>query len=196
MKKTLLIALLLVNSAFAEQLTGFMGIPFGASKSELKAFYRTKQPESQIYSEDVRSIIFTNVTFGGRQTEGIVFGLTDSSKFHTAAALIKPAFESDIFDLYYKIVGEINIKYHYRDSQTESWKYPYDENDKYTHGTTAIKMNKGTLQTLWYFPVENGEKNVIEVTITDALWVKICYQNGNMINDVVVKDIMKNSADY
>lgn len=196
MKKTLLVALLLVNSAFAQQLTGIMGIPFGTSKSQIKSYFNSKQPQNKIYSDNNRDITFTNVKFGTRETEGIIFGLNDSSKYHTAVVLIKPSSESDIYDLYDKIVEEINAKYHYRDSQTEFWRYPYDSDDKYTYGITAIKMDKGVFQTAWLFPVENSENDIISVEITTAVWVKITYQNGNMIKEVVAKNNAKNSADY
>lgn len=196
MKKTILFMLLMVNIATAEELNGIMGIQFGSSKATVKAQFMAKQPEATIYTDKPKTLTFQDTKFGGRKSLGIIFAFTDDDKLHTIIVLIDPEFESKAFSLYDEINQEINEKYHTYDKQWEDYTYPYDKSDRYSHGVTALKIGKLDVATTWNFPDSTGEDNVIQTTITSNISVKITYQNGYLINQVVSKNKEKNSADY
>lgn len=196
---TLLLTFLFVNS-FSQQLTGFMGIPFGSSKSELKRSFMEKNGEATIYTDKPDVLTFENVRFGGRQTIAIIFAFTDDDKFHTAIVLLDNETDEMVFNIYDDVVDDINKKYHYRDGNVENWLYPYSASDKYNHGTTAMKLGKCKLQSIWSFdvndPSSEDDDNVISVESTKTCKVKISYQSGILINQVVNSKKQKNSQDY
>lgn len=201
MKKMLLIivAMLTISSANAENtLNGFMGIPFGTSKSEIVRLFKEKQPKSTIHTDDGKVLTFTDCQFAGRNAIAIVFALNDQSQVHTVTVLLDNK-DYEVWTVFDEVVSDIESKYKPRTGEYENWSYPYDKNDKYTHGITALKVNKLKKAAYWYFPVETGnsdDDNVINVTINDNCHVKIIYQNGVMINQVVEKNKQKNSKDY
>lgn len=184
----------------AQELTGFMGIPFGSTKTEIKSTFLSKNPNAKIHTDDTKSLTFTDFTFGGRKAIAVIFAINGEGKMHTAIVLLNNDNDDDVFDLYDGVVSDINNKYHYRDIDNEIWKYPYDKSDKYQHGTTAMKSGKCTLQSMWYFdvndPSSHDDDNIIAVENTESCSVKITYQNGIMISDVVSKNKEKNSQDY
>jgi len=201
MKKLLLFILTIFTlNVNAQGLTGFMGMPFGSSKEEIKKTFLSKNPDAKIYADKSNTITFTDCVFGGRKTLGIIFGLNDNGQLHTVVVILENENENDVFDLYDNVVSDVNNKYHYRDINNEIWKYPYDKNDKFQHGTTAVKLGKCTLQSMWYFnvndPSTHDDDNIIAVEVVESCTVKITYQNGIMINDVVEKNNAKNSQDY
>jgi hypothetical protein len=196
MKKTIVILLLTISNAYGQNLNGFMGFPFGTSKNQIKTEFKAKQPSATIYTDEKKTLTFTDAKFGGREAIGIVFAFTDDSKLHTAVVLLEPEFPDKVFTLYDEIITDINTKYHYYDNQNEDWTYPYDKSDKYQHGVTALKLGKLDASTMWKFPTTDGEDNVIQVSITSSAFVKISYQDGNLINQVVSKNKEKSSADY
>lgn len=197
----ILITIILFNlSTNGQELTGFMGIPFGTSREEIKKTFLSKNPNSKIYTDKPGTLTLTDFTFGGRKALAVVFGLNDQNQMHTAIVLLENNNDDDVFELYDNVVTDINNKYHYRDVNNEVWRYPYTITDKYTYGVSAIKMGKCLYQSMWYFdvndPTTHDDDNVIEVEITESCSVKISYQDGLMIDQVVIKNNEKNSQDY
>lgn len=195
------ISILLINiTSNAQELTGFMGIPFGTKRDEIKKLFLTKSPNSTIYTDKPGTLTFRDLQFGGRKAYAVVFGLNSEDEFHTAVVLLENNNDYEVFDLYDNVVADINNKYHDRDVDNELWRYPYDKSDKFNHGVTAIKTGKCQLQSMWFFDVNNplsqDDDNVIAVENTESCTVKISYQNGLMINEVETKNKQKNSQDY
>lgn len=202
MKKIILFILTIVTiNVNAQELNGFMGIPFGSAKEEVKKTFMSKNPNSKIYTDKPGTLTMTDFTFGGRTAVAVVFGFGESDKMHTAVVLLENSNGDDyVFELYENVVKDINNKYHYHDINNEMWKYPYDKSDKFNHGATAIKLGKCELQSMWYFdvndPTTHDDDNIIAVENTQSCTVKISYQNGLLINEVVSKNNEKNSQDY
>lgn len=202
MKKIILFILTIITiNVNAQELNGFMGIPFGSSNEEIKKTFLSKNPTAKIYTDKPTTLTFTDFTFGGRKAAAVIFGLTDDSKMHTAVVLLENNNGDDyVFELYDNVVTDINQKYHYSDVTNEIWKYPYDKSDKFNHGVTAVKTGKCVLQSMWYFDVNDpnthDDDNIIAVENTQSCLVKITYQNGLMISDVENKNKEKNSKDY
>jgi len=202
MKKLLfsLLFTLLCVTSFSQQLTGFMGFQFGITKSELKTKFMSKNPLATVYTDKPEVLTFENVSFGGRKAIAIIFAFTDDDKFHTGIVLLDNETEDMVFNIYDEIVQDVNTKYHYRDDKVEYWAYPYSASDKYNHGTTAMKIGKCRLQSIWRFdvndPSSTDDDNVISVETTKSCNVKIAYQNGILINKVVSVKKEKDQQDY
>lgn len=202
MKKILfyLLFTFICTTTFSQQLNGFMGIPFGTPKSELKSKFMSKNPSATIYTDKPEVLTLENVSFGGRKAIAIIFAFTGDDKFHTGIVLLENETEDMVFDMYDEIVQDINIKYHYRDDKLEYWAYPYSASDKLNHGTTAIKLGKCKLQSIWKFDVNDStsteDDNVISVEVTKSCNIKIAYQNGILINQVVSVKKEKDQQDY
>lgn len=187
-------------SSYAQELTGFMNIPFGTKREDIKKSFLSKNPNSTIFTDKPGTLTFKDFTFGGRKAFAVVFALNSNDEFHTAVVLLENDNPYNVFDLYDNVVSDINEKYHFKDVDNELWRYPYDKSDKYDHGVTAIKTGKCTLESMWYFdvndPSTHDDDNVIAVENTESCTIKITYQNGIMINEVVSKNKEKNSQDY
>lgn len=196
MKKAILIFLLSVNYVFAQPLTGIMGVPFGSSKADVKAIMKSKYPDADLIQDLSTVLTYTGIKFAGKQTIGIIFSFNFEDHFHTSKVLLSTDIDEKVMDIYEGVVSDIDEKYHRHDHQIEKWSYPYDSSDRNNHLVTAIKMNKLTCQTLWKFPIEGKEDNMIEVTINNKCSVVITYQDGDLITSVVKKNKEKNSQDY
>mgnify|MGYP003344029859 CR=1 FL=1 len=140
-----------------------------------------------------------NVKFAGRKCLGIIFGLNKNGRYHTVLVLLDNE-EYEVFTVYDEVVADLNKKYHYMDSQTEDFKSPYEKGDKYQHGVTALKVHKLDLKTYWLFPAgdpsSTDDDNSIDVVATDGCNVRIRYQSGAMINQVIEDNSRENSKDY
>ena len=182
-----------------DSLTGFWGMPFGCSKQHIKEVIMSKFPNAKIYSDKDGVITFTNVKFGGRDCIGLTFGVTDAQGMHTAVVGIDNE-DYDVFSVYDDVVSDIDSRYHYHDKQYENWKSPYDKSDKSSYGQTALKLHKLDMLTFWNFSAgdlsNNDDDNYIEVSATEGCNVRIKYQNGVLINQVVSNNKAKTQADY
>lgn len=202
MKKTILLCTLtalMTSLVYGQDLTGFMGIPFGTNKAQLKTIIKAKFPASTIETDDEKTLSFNNTSFGGRKAVLLLFGLNSNQDYHTAVVLLEPEFESGVFSLYDDVVSEVTGKYGEPGDVLENYLYPYDKSDKYSHGVTALKTGKLDMASLWTFPandVGSGDDNVIQVKITPRAFVKISYQDGKLINAVVEAKEQKAKQDY
>lgn len=202
MKKLFLLMMLMTIcvSSFSQQLNGFMGIPFGTPKAELKEKFMAKNQTATIYTDKPDILTFENARFGGRNAIAIIFAFTNDGKFHTGIALLENETEDMVFNMYDEIVQDVNTKYHYRDDKLDYWAYPYSASDRYNHGVTAMKLGKCKLQSIWRFdvndPSSTEDDNVISVETTKSCNIKVAYQNGIMINQVLSSKKEKDSQDY
>lgn len=203
MKKAILALLLFISfyakSQGTDSLNGFLGIPFGSNKQQIKSTIQAKFPSAKIYEETEKKIVYDNIQFAGKNCLAMYFALNSEGRLHTAVVLLDNQ-DHEAFSLYDAIVLDLDKKYHYHDSQYENWSYPYDKSDRDQHGITALKVHKLKIMSFWNFaaadPNTTDDDNIIQVTITDGCNVKLSYQNGAMINEVVEKNNANNSKDY
>ena len=64
-----------------------------------------------------------------------------------------------------------------------------------------VKNDRVTMQSLWAFdtrntPSNDEDDNNISVMVTDDCVVKVTYQDGVLIDEVIEKQKAKNSQDY
>lgn len=198
---TFLLLFFAINISLGQNRTmnSVMGIPFGSTKAEVKAALIEKQPGIKIREESANMIIYDKGKFGGRESFSFLFKFTDSGKLHTAIILIDPVYCSKVHEIYDDIVSDINEKYYVSDLQVERYKYPYDKSDR--ENTMVITGGYATIHTIWSFdmpstPSNTDDDNAIMVEITSNCIIKIAYQDGVLIDEVVNKQKQQNSKDY
>lgn len=189
------------NLSFSQtkEMKGLMGISFGATKAEVKSIIQSKQPTIKIDNEKAETITYKGLMFGGRKTFATVFKFTDNGKFHTAVMLIDPDLPTKTYDLYDEIVSDINEKYYSCTHTVEKYKYPFDKSDR--DNMSALKGGYVTMYSLWYFdnlntPDNESDDNAILVEVLPSYLIKVSYQDGVLIDEVVAKQKQQNSSDY
>jgi hypothetical protein len=183
----------------SKEMNSVMGIPFGSTKAQVKAAMSQKQPGIKIREEKSNIVIYNDGKFGGRSAFSFLFKFTDSDKLHTAIVLLDPVYCSQVHELYDGIVSDINGKYYVSDLSIERYKYPYDKSDR--ENTNVITGGYATIHTIWTFDMANtpdntDDDNGIMIEITNNCIVKVSYQDGVLIDEVVNKQKEKNSKDY
>jgi hypothetical protein len=169
MKKTLLIALLLIPFLGMSQTTkpieGFLGIKFGTSKADLLAAMKAKEASLDA-SSTTDDLYFTHVSLGHRATDFIRVRLFND-KVYFAAMVFSPENDASTLGYYAGLVNDISDVYG-KGKPTIDFKAPY----KYGDGdeTTAIFSSEGKMFTNW----QSGS-NSIQVTITTKLKVILFY---------------------
>lgn len=180
-------------------MSSFMGIAFGSTVAEAKAAFLAKQSNAKTEREDKQFLTFKDVKFGGRDAFAIVMKFSEEGKLHTAVVLMAPDECIESYKLYDDVVSDINDKYYKSDVVVEQFKYPYERKDR--ENTTALKNGYATFNTLWTFdtrntPNDSEDDNAILIEILKSCIVKISYQDGVLIDEIVLKNKEKNSADY
>jgi hypothetical protein len=187
---TFISALWFTASAQVLEIKGGLGLDFGSTKSSAKLMMKSKHPDVRFDEEKPNVIYYVGGQWIGK-TAGIwAFQYTDSNELHTICVFTEPENESGIYDLYESVVKDLSTKYGDPTDVIETWKYPYEQKDKYTHGTTALRTGKATMMTYWQSinPKSNGDvNNTILVEITTTLDVKVTYQDGLRIKEVTKK---------
>ena len=195
MKKTLLIALLLIPFLGISQTTkpidGFLGIKFGSSKATVITALKTKGAILDKEDSKADELIFTNVKLGQRGAEALyVFFVSD--KVYAAAFDFKPDDRPTTVGYYSRLVDDINGVYG-SGKPYKHFKTPYEEGD----GAEIVALQSGYAQmfTDW----ESG-KNSIQVSIKhdndDDLYILLRYEDGVLSEAANAKEKAKDKADY
>ena len=184
-------ALWLNSNAQTLELKGGLGVNFATKKDSVRLMMKTKHPDATFDEEKNNVLYYQGGTWLNRKTSLWAFCFTPSTKLHTMMVFVTPSLDSKAFDLYDDVVSDLKTKYGEPTGVIENWKYPYDEDDKYSHGTTAAKLGKVTLMTYWKFPNSNGivgdESNTILVELDTSLDTKVKYQDGILIKEAISK---------
>jgi hypothetical protein len=188
-----------ISQGQSKEMNSVMGIPFGSTRAQVKAAMSQKQPGIKIREEKSNIVIYNDGKFGGRSAFSFLFKFTDSDKLHTTIILLDPVYCNQVFELYDGIVSDINQKYYVSDFVVERYKYPYEKSDR--ENTNVITGGYATINTIWTFDMPNtpdstDDDNAIMIEITNGCIVKVSYQDGVLIDEVVNKQKEKNSKDY
>ncbi len=191
MKKLLLGAALLLNfTVNAQNLNGCMGINFGDSKQSVRTTMGTK-PGFEFYKEnsETNTVSYMNGTFAGHKAIGGVMHFY-KDELHTITILLDVDQEPRATELYYEVINELKTKYNVTPEQAHYFKYPYTEGDGHT--ITALKRGYADMITLFKF----DDGNVISVSITSSISIKIAYQNTRIAGLAIDENNQKRSNDY
>lgn len=187
--------------AQSNMMTSVLGIELGSKKQDVRTILATKQPESKVYSQTDISISYEGIKWGEYETLLVIFQFSDSDQLHTVMIFVDPSTCPKVFSLYDDIVETLTERYHSPNKNYENYSYPYSRSDKYTYGETMVKSGKASLGSLWSFdnrntPGDPEDDNNISVFVTQECSVKITYQEGVIIDEVIAKKKAKESKDY
>jgi len=185
MKKLLLLLVLIANVATAQvsdTLSGFLGVPFGASKAEVKQFISkngatiSSETENSIYIINLKQVLTSStVTIA-------MFKFTNDDKMVSGSMLVEPATDPLAINVYDGIVSKLSSKYGEGDESVDA-KYPYSKEDKTR--ISAIMGGYVAVETTWNLndsDPANSIKNTITVRITDSPKVFVKMENTKLYN--------------
>ena len=189
MKKIIFIWLLLFFSTtcFARELNGFLGMPFGSDEKTVQSVMEKKGSTLDFKHIKVDSFIMDGGMFAGRQIDFILFGFIDK-KLYTANAYLKTNDKVNIQDFFDSLRKELDEKYGESDYY-RVFTRPY--NDGEGDELQAIEGGFAEIKSYWIF--DNG--NAITIKITKDLDIKLVYQDGKLIDQVIEKQKKKNKND-
>lgn len=176
MKKTLLIALLLVPffgiSQTKKTIDGFLGIKFGTTRLAVIAAMKAKGATLDKENTNKETLAFNNVKLGSRRADGLFVYLTNGVAYSALFVFI-PSDEPQIMEYYYGMVNDLNTVYG-DGKQTKNIKEPYEDGDG--HEVIAIQGGYSKYYTTW-----NSGENWAQVSIDNkmsSLSVLLQYEDG------------------
>ena len=199
MKKVLLLLVLATNVATAQvtdTLSGFLGIPFGSSKKEVKenilknGAVISEETSDNLYVKNIKQVI-TN-----QDVSMAMFRFTDDDKLFSGSMLVEPSSIPSSVDVYETIVSKISLKYGEGNEFVDA-KYPYSESDKTR--ISAIMSGYVSVSTTWKIndtDPNNSEKNRIVVRITKTPSIFVMMQNEKLFNIYMKKLEEKQKNSY
>ena len=183
MKKLLLLLVLATNVATAQvsdTLTGFLGVPFGASRQQVKAYILkngatiSEESTDAVYVKNISQVITS-------QTVSIaMYRFTSNDKMFSGSMLVEPPNTPSAIDVYESIVSKISLKYGEGEEIVDA-KYPFSEADK--NKVSAITGGYVSVATRWDINdinPENKIKNKIVVRITKTPSIFVMMQNEQL----------------
>jgi hypothetical protein len=193
MKKTLLIALLLIPflgiSQTIKPIDGFLGIKFGSSRAVVSAALSAKGGTLDKKETTPEALVYNNIKLGHRATGAFVVKFIDG-KAYEADFLFEPGQEAHTLEYYFELVSDINENYGKGDSKA-TFKDPYNNEDPDNIKINAITHGNAAYDTYW-----QSNNNVIHATIDETLDVILVYQNGALADVVTSKEKAKEKSDY
>jgi len=192
MKKTLLIALLLISflgfSQTTKPIDGFLGIKFGSSRTVVLAAVRAKGGEIDKSYNDADALVFDNVNLGHRTADVLIVKFIDNKSFD-AEFDFKPEVEAKVISDYDDLVTDLTEVYG-KGQDTKNYTLPYKEGD----GETLLGLSAGKIDfnTLWLA----DNKNALEVSISTDMQVELTYQDSKLFDEAVARQKSKDKADY
>lgn len=183
MKKLLLLLVLVANVATAQTadtLSGFLGLPFGSSKEQVREFISkngatiSSEKPNTIYAINLKQVL-TNY-----EVTIVMFKFTKDNRMVSGSMLVQAPSDALIFDAYDGIVSKLSSKYGEGDEAVDA-KYPYSKEDK--RRLSAITAGYVAVETMWNLndtDPTNTEKNTITVRITNNPKVFIRIENTKL----------------
>ncbi len=190
MKKTLLIALLLIPFIGISQTTkpidGFLGIKFGSSKAEVIAAMKARGDVLSQGSTEVR-LFFDNVKLGHRNAEYLQVSLFDD-KAYFGGFIFQPENDASTLGFYDSLVSDISDVYG-KGQPTVYFKDPYKLGDG--SETLAISQSEGHMFTDWH-----SDKKSIQINITTKLTVILMYFDDTVDEQAKAAQKAKEKSDF
>lgn len=194
MKKTLLIALLLIPfwgiSQTTKEVEGFLGIKFGSSAAEVQSALNAKGGILDKKNTDADLMTYKNIKLGHRDAGLFVIKFINNKAFE-ADFIFDPGLDAKTLDYYYSLVDDINDNYG-KGQSTATFKSPYSDKDPDNEKILAIKNAEGDYSSFW----QSSNKNTISITITDDLAVILKYQDSVLVQEAINSQKAKEKSDY
>jgi hypothetical protein len=194
MKKTLLIALLLIPfigfSQTTKSIDSFLGIKFGSSKATVTAALKARGGKIDKAS-NANNLAFDNIKFGHRLTDFIVIRFVNDKAFE-ADLTFKPEDDNHVIEYYDSLVSDISDVYGKGDV-TKKFSSGFADGDGHEIG--ALLIGAAEYNTIW----TDAKNNAIDATIVkdeNDLEVQLTYQDDALTALAVAQQKAKDKGDY
>lgn len=184
--KQFILALQLISNCIMAQdslnnLSGMLGVPFGANKATALTIINLRYPDADMDTSRSSCIYLSHVRWGDSNDDNISFNFNADGEFSDGAVIHDVDMENEIFTKFRDLVTAFNTKYHYRDYYYEAWEYPYDKSDENKHGVTAVKLNKAKFCATYLWDVADIEKQdsgrMIQISFMTDARIGITYRD-------------------
>jgi len=192
MKKTLLIALLLIPflgfSQTIKPIDGFLGIKFGSSKVVVLAAIEAKGGTLNKDNSKPDMFYFENVKLGHREAAALLVRFVND-KCYQAQYFFTTDVEAKVIVYYNDLVKDFNDVYG-QGNTIRNFTQPYQEGD----GNELLGLSAGKIdfRTLW---VDNN-KNYIKVSINTSMQVVVNYIYESIAVEARAKEKAQEKSDY
>lgn len=188
MKKSILTLLLLltISCCFGQaDITGVIGIKFGASKEEV---IKVMNDKGYTVNPKLKALLgFDNVTFGAFRGCTFLFKFYEN-KFFSVSILLSEVDDKKVIDQHNIVVQELSKKYGTPNSY-RNFKRPYQDGDG--HEGYAIRAGKGEVNSIW-----SSETGNLSAKISNNLVVVVEYQDKKLVQEAINAQDKVNTADY
>ncbi len=183
MKKTLLIALLLIPflgiSQTKKPIDGFLGIKFGSSKASVLAAMKAKGATLDKENSGADNLDFNNVKLGHRITVDFDIRFTDN-KAYSAVFIFKAEDDPHTVGYYNLLVNDINDTYGDGKS-TKEFKSPYKNGDG--NEELAIEGGYADIFTDW-----ESNNCSIQASVSNKFEILLLYQDDKLAAQAKAKE--------
>jgi hypothetical protein len=193
MKKTLLIALLLIPFLGISQTTkpidGFLGIKFGSSMADVTASIKAKGGVLNSKNGE-QPLIFTNVNLGHRPAKWLYVYFVDD-KAYEGIIVFQAESEPESLDYYNALVKDVSDVYG-PGKKNNSLKSPYEYGDG--HEVLAISTGYGAIYDTW----KDG-KNTLQAIlrgVQNQVYSQLLYVDGDLNAQAEAKEKAKEKSDF
>jgi hypothetical protein len=194
MKKTLLIALLLIPfigfSQTTKPIDGFLGIKFGSSKAIVLAAMKAKGAILDKENTDATNLVFSDVKLGARTADGFIVKFVNDKAFE-ADYIFKPEAEGKLLGEYNDLVADIARVYG-KGEATNKYTSPYKEGEGDDDTLVGLSAGKIDISTLWV----DANQNSVGITISTDMTVDLTYQNDKLTDEAIKKQQAKDKSDF
>ncbi len=196
MKKTLLIALLLIPFLGISQTTkpidGFLGIKFGASRASVIAALNARGGIMDKEHSTAERILYNNITLGHRGARGLFVSFVDD-KAYLANFVFVPELESQTLQYFYALINDINEIYG-TGHLVKHFQEPYNDNDDDGIKIDALKDGKDKFYNFWQ---SKPSDNSVGVEIrAENLYIDLLYKDEELGKLADSKQKAKEKSDY
>ncbi|MDF2430816.1 MAG: hypothetical protein JWP44_447 [Mucilaginibacter sp.] len=194
MKKTLLIALLLIPFLGISQTTkpieGFLGIKFGSSRLEVLTALNAKGGIIDKKESTPDMLVYKNIKLGHRDAGAFIVKFIENKAFE-ADFIFDPGLDAKTIDYYNDLVADLNSNYGKGDFKP-IYKDPYSATDNDGDKIVGMKNAEVTYETYWL----SDNKNTIAATINESLAVLLTYQDEALTGIALKKQKAKEKSDF
>jgi hypothetical protein len=192
MKKTLLIALLLIPfigfSQTTKPIDGFQGIKFGSSKITVLTAMKAKGYKFDKTNSTATMLAFSNVKLASHTADAFLVKFINDKAFESDY-LFNPDVEAKVIADYDELAGRIAEIYG-QGQVTKTYNNPYKEDD----GETLLGLSAGKIDfhTVWFA----DNKNSISIAITTDMIVRVTYQDYLLTEQAIQAQKAKDKGDF
>ncbi|HTD41580.1 MAG TPA: hypothetical protein VK671_13215 [Mucilaginibacter sp.] len=194
MKKTLLIALLLIPffgfSQTTKPIDGALGIKFGSSKAVVIAALKARG--GKLSMSNAHAVAFDDISLGHKKADLLIVKFLDD-KLLEIDFTFKPQDDHHVIEYYNNLIADINNIYGKGES-TKKYAPTYSESDENQLNDLLVGAVEYT--TLWQAANNNSIQAAIEKGTNSDLNVTLSYQDYVLINKAIEKQKSKDKSDY